>query len=525
MNKRAILYARVSTDEQAEKGYSLPTQLEACRNYADNNGFDVLGEIQDNYSGAKLDRPGLDELRERLKNGDIDAVIVYSADRWTRNLVHSLLLREELQQVNVELHFVNRGKTENTPEGRMMDNIEGVFAEYWREKIIEASRRGKWAKARAGKVVGSGRPLYGYRYEDGELVIYEPEANAVRLMYDLYTVGDGNGPLAVYAIAIHMSKSGYPTPAESMGLRVPRRRAPGIWGEVIIHKILANETYCGIWRFGKHIGSNGKKRPVEEQVEVFVPAIVSREIWEAAQERRAYNKKMAARNTKREYLLRGHIICGACGSAMVGGAGIRYLCCRHSNRYRELEYVCSQKSVKSALVDNIVWRYVLDILTEDADQFENDLRAAQAAEQESLATTQERLEILDRLLTRCESDAANLVNTLSGLVTSGDLTADGVMSKVIQERAAALDKQHEALVYERTELQETLQNQHFTDADIAAAMQFRQDVVTGMKEPTFEDKRAIIEILDIRATVMNGIIRVNCYLKTDSSIELPISAK
>ncbi len=109
MTKRAVVYARVSTDEQAEKGYSFPTQLEAMRKYATEQGFTVSAEIQDDYSGAKLDRLGLARLRKMLERGEAEAVICYSIDRLSRNPGHAWELAETWHRAGIELHFCNRG--------------------------------------------------------------------------------------------------------------------------------------------------------------------------------------------------------------------------------------------------------------------------------------------------------------------------------------------------------------------------------------------------------------------------------
>ena len=93
MNKKAVVYARVSTNEQAEHGFSLPSQVEACRKYADQNDFNVIAEFSDEYSGRELERPGLDEVRKLIGAGSIDALIVYSGDRLTRDTGHTLKLR------------------------------------------------------------------------------------------------------------------------------------------------------------------------------------------------------------------------------------------------------------------------------------------------------------------------------------------------------------------------------------------------------------------------------------------------
>ncbi|NJM40352.1 MAG: recombinase family protein [Anaerolineae bacterium] len=139
--KRAVIYARVSTDEQAEHGYSLPSQTAACKRYAEQHGFTVVAEYEDDYTGASLDRPKFALVREMIRLGKVDVLIVYCADRLTRNLAHSLILRDEFERAGVERHYAMRGRAENTPENRMLENIEGVFAEYEREKIRERMTR------------------------------------------------------------------------------------------------------------------------------------------------------------------------------------------------------------------------------------------------------------------------------------------------------------------------------------------------------------------------------------------------
>jgi len=132
----------------------------------------------------------------------------------------------------------------------MTENIEGVFNEYWREKIIESSRRGKDGKARSGKVVGAGYTPYGYAYADGHLTIVESEAAVVRQIYQWYLVGDDNRrPMGIFAIAEKLSAMGLPTPGEK--LNRPRKRQRGMWGRNAVYYIVTNETYCGTWRWAR----------------------------------------------------------------------------------------------------------------------------------------------------------------------------------------------------------------------------------------------------------------------------------
>ena len=101
-NLRAVIYARVSTEDQAENGYSLQSQMEACQKYAAEHGFEIAGIFQDDCSGTKLDRPQFTAARRALTDHTAEALIVYSSDRLTRKLAHKLIIREELQRAGVE---------------------------------------------------------------------------------------------------------------------------------------------------------------------------------------------------------------------------------------------------------------------------------------------------------------------------------------------------------------------------------------------------------------------------------------
>lgn len=116
MDKRAVIYTRVSTELQAEKGYSLISQLEACRKYAKDNDLEIVEEFSDDYSGRELDRPGLNALRQMIGKSQIDALVVYSDDRLTRDLAHSIELRREFSILQVELCKVLGGQVDDSPQ-------------------------------------------------------------------------------------------------------------------------------------------------------------------------------------------------------------------------------------------------------------------------------------------------------------------------------------------------------------------------------------------------------------------------
>jgi site-specific DNA recombinase len=149
----AILYARVSTDEQARSGYSLAQQLEALREYAAREGYEVLEEVVDpGQSGASLARPGLDKVRDLVAKGGVSIVLAQDRDRFAREPAYHYLLRREFEEHGTKLRALN-DRGDDSPEGELTDGILDQLAKYERAKITERSRRGKLRKAREGKIL------------------------------------------------------------------------------------------------------------------------------------------------------------------------------------------------------------------------------------------------------------------------------------------------------------------------------------------------------------------------------------
>src|SRR4051794_9671075 len=175
-SKRAILYARVSTEEQAKKGYSLPQQLEALWEHAAREGYEVLEEIADpGQSGASLERPGMDRVRDLVAAGGVSVVLAQDRDRFAREPAYLYLLKKEFEVHDTKLRSLN-DRGDDSPEGQFTDDVLDVMAKFERAKLAERSRRGKMRKAREGHV-GVATPKYGFQYDKSRtgLVIYEPE--------------------------------------------------------------------------------------------------------------------------------------------------------------------------------------------------------------------------------------------------------------------------------------------------------------------------------------------------------------
>src|SRR5215207_10454011 len=183
--KRAILYARVSTEEQVRSGYSLAQQLEALRDYASREGYEVLEEVADlGQSGATLERPGMDRVRDLVAAGDVSVVLAQDRDRFAREPAYHYILRREFEEHGTKIRALN-DRRDDSPEGQLTDGILDQLGKYERAKIAERSRRGRQRKARQGKVMAGPRVKYGFKLNkarDG-LLIDEDKMRVVRRIF------------------------------------------------------------------------------------------------------------------------------------------------------------------------------------------------------------------------------------------------------------------------------------------------------------------------------------------------------
>ena len=178
------VYVRVSTEQQAEKGYSLATQLSACKKFALYIGAMKIFEYKDKgYSGEFLDRPALTKMRKAINNKEVDAVVVYDPDRLSRNIYHQGIIYEEIDKAGIELKFVMIN-FDKYSDNMLLFNMRGVIAQYEKEKIKERTMRGKRGKAAKGMIISNTKP-FGYNFDSTKstYIINEAEADVVRLIF------------------------------------------------------------------------------------------------------------------------------------------------------------------------------------------------------------------------------------------------------------------------------------------------------------------------------------------------------
>lgn len=211
---RVALYARVSTERQSERG-TVASQLELLREAARREGHQVVEEfVDDGYSGARLDRPALDRLRDAAEAGALDGVICLAADRLARSYAYQVLILEELSHFGVEVRFLEGPAPSDDPQATLLIQVQGVIAEYERAKVAERYRRGKLYRARCGEIFFWKVP-YGYRRvpakpgQPASMEAFEPEAEVVREIFSAY-VEEGRS-IRQIAFDLHERRVSSPT--------------------------------------------------------------------------------------------------------------------------------------------------------------------------------------------------------------------------------------------------------------------------------------------------------------------------
>jgi site-specific DNA recombinase len=156
---RAAIYARVSTERQGRQ-QTIDSHLALLRDWASSDHHELAPQhvfTDEGYTGSRLDRPGLDALRDAVQGGDVEVVAVLTPDRLTRKYAYQVLLLEEFRKAGCEVVFVQRPLSDD-PHDQLLLQIQGAVAEYQRAVLGERFRRGKLQKARAGHWFGGRAP-------------------------------------------------------------------------------------------------------------------------------------------------------------------------------------------------------------------------------------------------------------------------------------------------------------------------------------------------------------------------------
>ena len=499
---RAAIYCRVSTDNQEAEGTSLQTQLDACLKYCQDKKYEVTYRFSEACSGLTLERPKLSELRELVRAASIDVLVVYSTDRYSRDPTHGVILTQELEKHGVILEAVSE-TVESTELGKLISYIRGFASKLEAEKIKERTLRGRRARAREGRFPsGSGTTLYGYDYirvsqeNGGRRIINDTEASWVKQMYE-WLVNDG---LSTDAITYRLRALNAPT------------KSGKIWNRRSVQQILTNPAYTGRTYVFTTVGGKQFARPQADWIEIpgATPAIISQELFDAAQKQLQANRDKSARHVKRYYLLRGHIRCRHCGRVYVGvcatvpakgKSDVRryYRCVGKLKMYAPVER-CQNRGWRAGELESMVWAKLQEYLSKP-ERIVKELER-QRQEASELGVFEAQLKDVERQLKAVDREQHQLLQW----------ALKGFPESQVEAENRRLNQSRETLTARKAELQAQIKASQDAAISIPKLESFIERMQSRMGVLDFEGKRQVLDMLNITVWLDDETIEITGVL-------------
>ena len=506
------IYARVSSDQQAKAG-TISSQVAALKGRVQQDGLELKPEhcfIDDGFSGATLIRPELERLRDTVALGGLQRLYLHSPDRLARNYVYQMLLLEEFSLMGLEVRFLSQAPDESA-EGKLLLQVQGMMAEYERAKIGERCRRGKIYSARRGQISAIGHAPYGYRYIPAQMggeARYEvvlDEAAVVRRIFRWL----GTDRLSVGEVTRRLCG------------KVATRHGGTHWDRTTVWGMLTNPAYFGSAAFGRTAripwrpplrtprGHQPHPRdahsiqpvPAAQWIRIAVPALITEDLFQAAQAQLAENRRRTRSGARgARYLLQGLTVCQKCGRAYCGRAlGKRspkywYYRCTGSEGYRfGGARTCWNKPLGGHQLEEAVWKDVCELMS-------NPNRIS-IEHKRRLEGNQKRPEFR-------EAHAA-LQHARRGETRLWDAYTEELLSKA--EFTARLAQQRTRIERLMRELKEAEQHET-TERDLRLVIgkleEFAARVKNGLANAAWRERREIIRGLVKQIEICDDVIRV-----------------
>ena len=375
-----MIYARFSSNSQNEQ--SIEGQLKVCYEFAERNGYKVIGEYIDRaLTGTTDNRPEFQRMIADSAKRQFSAILVYQLDRFARNSYDSATYKAKLKKNGVKV-LSARENISDDASGVLMEAVLEGMAEYYSVELSQKVKRGLELNAQKCLYTGSGVPL-GYKIVDKRFAIDEETAPIVRRIFEMYLAGKTMADIIRY-----LNENGIKT----------SRGNP--YNKNSIRLILTNNRYAGVYRYS------------EIEVQGGVPRIVDDDTFEQAQILMEKNKKAPARAKAIEdfYLLTTKLYCGHCKSAMTGisgtshtGAFHQYYQCVTAKRKG-----CQKKTVRKAYIEDLVVNETVAKLT--PEYIDYIARSVEARCEKERNTAD--LKRLTKLIKENETATANLIKAL-----------------------------------------------------------------------------------------------------------------
>jgi site-specific DNA recombinase len=517
---RAALYVRVSTDRQ-QQAQTIEQQVTQLYSYvAAHEGWTVAEEHvfrDDGHSGARLDRPGLDALRDQAARAAFDLVLVCSPDRLARNFVHQMVVLEELQRRGVPVVFIDRPLSDD-PHEQLVTQVRGAVAEYERTLIADRMRRGRQARLRSGQLLPWTRAPYGYRLHPErprDPAAVQVDAVAATIVQELFAAYAAGG-VTLHGLAARLTARGVPTPT-----------GKPTWRATTVRQLLTNPAYKGQAASGRlrttpargrwsplapvGRGVSTKTHPSQEWITVPVPALVSAEQFALVTRRLAANQHNARRSTSHPYLLRGLVSCGVCRLSCSGitrtASDTRYRYYRCRGKLAQVSSGrsgrCPARFIPATQLDELVWADLCAVL-EHPDLVVQALERAHGG-----AWVPQELRRRQATLRDVRASVARQRQRLLEAYLAEVIDLD-----TFQRQDRALAGQEADLLAREREVAAQGERLVQVSAIAQSMTQVLEGLRVGLGQASFEQRRQLVELLVDRVVVTDGRVEIRYVIPT-----------
>jgi len=494
---RDALYGRTSTDDQ-RNSQTIENQKMELSKYSKFNNLNIVEEYWDDGETSLkpfCERPQGRRLLQDAKNKKFDRVWVLKVDRFGRDVLDSLITIKELKKNNVEFNSVNEDTKDN-----FNLTLYLALAQKERETIVYRTMIGKVRTIQNGKWIG-GLPPYAYivNPETKRLELYDEkmllgkyfEFDVMRKIYNLCVYNR----LSAEKISIILNRESIPPYTPGKNKLSDTRRKAVLWTSARVRNLLKEEVYKGTYILGKRSKNKDITRVIK------VPAIVTEDEWNRAQEVLRSNIIKATRNAKRIYLLSGIIFCGECGNRYHGllSHGIYYYGCgKHRFRGNDNPTKCKNKNINAKVIENEVWadvkKFILqpELIKKFLEKRRNELGTADYKQR--LDDTNYRLSNLDK---RKQRYAQYL-----GM-------EDNPIIKNIEIELEKISNEEKALLEEKKFCEEKVKNENYEKNRLDEVEAMLSRMIDKIENPTLKEEKEIIGILVDKIVVHHPDVHTN----------------
>lgn len=470
-----MIYARVSTEEQATEGYSIKAQKDLLSSYAEKHNLAIVSEyIDEGKSGKSIEgRPQMIRLLEDVKQKKFEAVIVYKLDRLARKTRDSLEIVETLGNHGVQLISLSENIDTTTPHGKMFYTVLSSLAEMERDQIVGRVKMGMTQRAKEGK--WNGGQCFGYDAKEKKLLVNEEEASIVKEIFAYADQGFGYKKM----VGI-LNRKGYTT------------KRGNVFSIGTLKVILDNPVYIGKIRFNQHENWSEKRRSGKNKDPIIVDgeheAIIPEDLWERVQQKRSARSYKAVQSDQ-PYILTKLIRCPQCGAGMVAGKSksanktYRYYKCGTFHNKGASE--CSSNSINADVAERQVLQEFKRIVTESQflQRLVQKMNKERAHAKEPLLEEKKRLEAS---INKCEKYITNITNTLMK-----DPELLPMFTEKLKEQQQAKLSYHQQL----EDIEEKLANTTSKPIDLMALLYFVRNLDSILDQADSEEKKELLRMI------------------------------